>query len=497
LCVIFVQSAFCQEDAGWRYTKFYYADSVVSSEGWMRNGKPDGYWISYYPNGVIQSKGNRKNFLLDSIWYFYDNKVGLKSELSYREGKREGETKTYTETEIQVYQYQDDTIRGCKWYAYSDWLMRTIPYENGRENGTCLIYDSLGNIVGTIEYRDGYVARRENVNRTDANGYKQGIWKYFWENGLLSMEGAYLNGKKNGFFKYYTQEGNFERIEKWENDILIENAKETKQLDRKVEYHSNGKIKIEAYFYKGIPDGVRREYSADGKVEKSYLFSNGMLMGEGIVDDDGRKQGAWKEFYESGALRAAGKYLNSKPVGEWKYYFEDKTIEITGSYTQKGEKDGEWRWYYPNGNLLSKETYSEGLLDGENFSLSIEGDTLECGKFVEGQEEGKWYYVNDSVRMEGSYSDGKKEGIWKVYHANGKVKWSLSYSNNEFDGRVTEFWENGVKKMESFYIDGLLNGNEYKYDEEGNVLFINTYRMGVETRYTGAKVTSTPDGDME
>ena len=496
-CMFFIQNLFCQQDAIGHYTKFYYSDSVVSSEGWMREGKPDGYWISYYPNGIIQSEGNRKNFLLDSVWRFYDNKGGLKSELSYLEGTRNGLTKLYGENEIQVYQYQNDTIIHGMWYSYSDLLIRTIPYQNGKENGTCIIYDTLGQIVGTITYQNGYVVRRENINRMDANGFKQGIWKCFWENGLLSMEGAYLNGKKNGFFKYYNEEGVFDRIEKWENDILIEDAIETKQLDRKVEYHSNGKIKIEAYYYKGVPEGIRREYSAEGKVIKSYLFSNGMLMGEGIVDDNGKKQGDWKEFYESGALRAAGKYLNSKPIGEWIYYFEDKPIEITGSYTRKGEKEGEWLWYYPNGNLLSKETYSEGLLDGENFSLTIEGDTLECGKFVAGQEEGKWYYINDSVRVEGNYSDGKREGVWKTYYANGKLKSSQSYSHNELDGKIAEFWENGAKKLESTYINGLLNGNEYKYDEEGNVLFITTYRMGIETKYNGVKVTPQLDISLE
>ena len=495
--VFFTQNAFCQQDTAWHYTKFYYSDSLVSSEGWMRDGKPDGYWISYYPNGIVQSKGNRRNFLLDNVWRFYDNGGKLKSELSYMEGKRNGESKIYAENEIQVYHYQDDTIIGCQWYSYSETLVRTIPYENGKENGICLIYDTLGQLIGTIEYRSGYVVKRENINRIDANGFKQGIWKYFWENGLLSMEGAYLNGKKNGFFKYYDQEGNFKQIEKWENDILIEDALETKQLDRKVDYHSNGKIKTEAYFYKGRPDGIRREYSPEGEVINSYLFSNGMLKGEGIVDNNGKKQGDWKEFYASGALRAAGKYLNSKPIGKWKYYFEEQSIEIEGTYTQKGEKEGEWFWYYENGNLLSKEIYSAGLLDGENFSLSINGDTLECGTFVDGQEEGKWYYINDSVRTDGNYSEGKREGVWRTYYASGKLKSYHSYSNNEFDGKMMEYWENGAKKQESTYINGLLNGNEYKYDENGNMLIITTYRMGIDTKYNGAKIVPQLDIDLE
>ena len=34
------------------YNKFYYPNGQISSEGMMRNGKPDGYWITYYVTGI-------------------------------------------------------------------------------------------------------------------------------------------------------------------------------------------------------------------------------------------------------------------------------------------------------------------------------------------------------------------------------------------------------------------------------------------------------------
>ena len=54
------------------YQVFYYSNGIKSSEGTMRNGKPDGYWKTYYQTGIIKTEGNRKNFLLDSLWKFYD-----------------------------------------------------------------------------------------------------------------------------------------------------------------------------------------------------------------------------------------------------------------------------------------------------------------------------------------------------------------------------------------------------------------------------------------
>ena len=42
------------------YTKFYYPNGQISSEGFMKEGKPDGYWITYYVSGVINQKVTEK-----------------------------------------------------------------------------------------------------------------------------------------------------------------------------------------------------------------------------------------------------------------------------------------------------------------------------------------------------------------------------------------------------------------------------------------------------
>ena len=57
------------------FNRFFYPNGQVSSEGLMRDGKPDGYWKTYYVTGIIKSEGKRANHLLDSIWVFY-NQVG-------------------------------------------------------------------------------------------------------------------------------------------------------------------------------------------------------------------------------------------------------------------------------------------------------------------------------------------------------------------------------------------------------------------------------------
>ena len=49
------------------FVQFFNADGQVLSEGWMRDGKPDGYWTTYWTTGIKKSEGRRTNFLLDSM----------------------------------------------------------------------------------------------------------------------------------------------------------------------------------------------------------------------------------------------------------------------------------------------------------------------------------------------------------------------------------------------------------------------------------------------
>jgi len=49
------------------YHAYKYPNGVVSSEGIIKNGRPDGFWKSYYVTGIKKSEGKRSNFLLDII----------------------------------------------------------------------------------------------------------------------------------------------------------------------------------------------------------------------------------------------------------------------------------------------------------------------------------------------------------------------------------------------------------------------------------------------
>ncbi len=477
------------------FMKFYYLDSTVSSEGWMRDDKPDLYWKSYYPNGVLRSEGNRKNFQLDSLWIFYSEDGSIEMSVNYQDGKKHGIRKIYTNQGVIENEFYYDTIQNFEnHYDTSSRLLMQIPYEKGLPHGIAKEYDTLGNIISITEYNKGYISKREYINRVDYANRKQGSWKCFWENGNLQLEGYYVNDKRNGFFKYYDEEGVFRQIEKWQNGELVEDAIETKRLEKKTAFYPNGQIKTEAFYYRGKPEGIRREYDSNGVIVHAYTFKNACLIGEGIVDENGWKQGDWKEFYEEYAsLKAKGKYKNNKPIGKWEYYFPDSSVEITGYFNNRGEKEGEWIWYYPNRKVLMIENYEDGLYEGLVISFDEKGDTVFVGTYSEGLENGRFIYINEGVLNKYSYLQGEKFGKWQTFYSNGKLKEVFYFENDFQEGKAIFYWENGRKKAEYNYINGLLDGNAYTYDEEGNLLFTTTYNMGIETAYGGVKVTPVLD----
>ncbi|MBN2814135.1 MAG: hypothetical protein JXQ80_08665, partial [Bacteroidales bacterium] len=72
------------------FNRFYYPNGKPSSEGIMKNGKPEGFWITYFPTGMVKSKGNRRNHLLDSTWVFFNEKGDTLQKISYIMGKKNG-----------------------------------------------------------------------------------------------------------------------------------------------------------------------------------------------------------------------------------------------------------------------------------------------------------------------------------------------------------------------------------------------------------------------
>ena len=487
------------------FNKFYYPNGVLSSEGFLKNGKPDGYWKSYNENGTIKSEGNRKNFELDSLWKFYNQDGKLLVEISYRSGKKNGLKTTWLDKETVKENFRDDIKEGYTRYYFPDGkLKQEIPFVKGLEQGFAKEYASDGTIITLTEYKRGFIVDRLRINRKDGNGRKQGRWCIFYENGNLKSEVSYKDDKKNGYLKEYAENGDLLKITKYADDEIQPEATEIQKLEVQNEYYPDGKLKISAMFRNGIPEGVKREYNADGNVEKAYLYKNGVITGEGIIKEDGNHDGPWKDFYPDGSLKAEGNYDNGKQTGEWKYYHANGKIEQVGKFNKQGKFEGTWKWYFDNGQLLKEESYRNGLRDGMSTEYDETGTVVTEGEYVNGEEDGPWFELTGDTYMHGTYRDGLRNGMWYNFYLDrsGEKTDSLCYFKGGFiddnpNGKHTYYWENGKVKDEGSYVNGRKEGDWYKYNFDGTLFMIITYKQGIETRYDGVKIKPPYDKEDE
>ena len=78
------------------YQTFTYPSGQVSSEGLLRDGRPDGMWKTYYESGQLKSVGKRTDFLLDSTWMFFKENGDTNLIVNYRKDLKNGPRFTFS-----------------------------------------------------------------------------------------------------------------------------------------------------------------------------------------------------------------------------------------------------------------------------------------------------------------------------------------------------------------------------------------------------------------
>ncbi|MAZ72906.1 MAG: hypothetical protein CMC70_07140 [Flavobacteriaceae bacterium] len=196
-------------------------------------------------------------------------------------------------------------------------------------------------------------------------------------------------------------------------------------------------------------------------------------------DETGKRHGVWKKYYpNSKQLRYEGEFNHGKEIGTFKFYCEEcgdkptttkdfkansdianvKYYTIKGKVVSEGQmkgKDriGEWVYfqknsnnimskevyvagemdgiqttYYPNGKITEEITYTKGIKQGENNYYSPEGVLLKKLIYHNDQLHGpaEYYDANGNVTIKGYYKNGKKHGLWQ-YFKDGKVELEETY----------------------------------------------------------------------
>lgn len=490
------------------YVQYFYPNGQVSSEGMMVKGKPEGFWRTYYVTGIIKSEGNRKNHLLDSIWVFYNSKGDTLQKISYMIGKKNGyyleysydNLKTGVDTGITKSKelYVNDKKEGISYYYYPEGKLKSdVSYVNGKMQGLSRQYDKEGVIITLIYYHNGYMSDKEEINRFNDEGQKDGEWKEFYPDGKVKKEEQYKDGILDGLYKEFNQKGNLILALNYNNGQLGTDSTEKEiNVDYRNVFDDQNRLIKSGAFKNNVPIGIHREYDNTGKVIASKIYNDvGDIVSEGIIDEEGNRQGPWKDYSGPGKVRAEGTYSNNDRTGEWRFYFENSKLEQKGNYS-RGRANGMWLWYYENGNVLREEEFFNGREAGIIYEYGETGRLITEGYYVNGEREGSWYYrVGDHIEV-GNYITGLRDGTWKYFYSDSTLKFEGYYVQGNPDGKHKLYYPGGELKEERIYVLGMRQKNWKRYDELGNVYMIITYQDDVETRINGIKL-DLPERDIK
>ena len=135
-----------------------------------------------------------------------------------------------------------------------------------------------------------------------------------------------------------------------------------------------------------------------------------------------------KYYTIKGKVVSEGQMKGKDRIGEWVYFQKNSNNIMSKEVYVAGEMDGIQITYYPNGKITEEITYTKGIKQGENNYYSPEGVLLKKLIYHNDQLHGpaEYYDANGNVTIKGYYKNGKKHGLWQ-YFKDGKVELEETY----------------------------------------------------------------------
>lgn len=344
-----------------------------------------------------------------------------------------------------------------------------------------------------IYYKKGTLLGKERINRKDNKERNIGTWKKFYDDGKLMEESRYKNGLLNGYLKEYDRKGTLISATLYIDGVAQTYAEEIAALDIRKEYYEDGSVRREGiYDVIGKENGMFKYFDEKGKIEKTEFYVHGVLVAIGLVDEEGKRQGYWEEYYlePEGQIKSKGHYKDGEKIESWEYYFSNNQLQQIGKYDKKGRPIGLWKWYYESGILLREESFRKGLEDGMMREYLEDETIITEGEFIDGKKEGPWLYQHGDHKEEGEFRDGLKHGVWKYHYiTTNELNFEGNFIDGEPNGKHIFYFKNGKKQREEYYAMGTKSGTWKYYNLYGEVTMTLYFKDGKEYKIDGTKLT--------
>lgn len=424
-------------------------------------------------------------------------------------------------------------------FIKKSWAQATNPngynkffHENGVVSSEGYMRDSKPDGYWKNYHKNGKI----KIEGNRKNFILDSIWKFYDDKARIQKTVNYFEGKKNGITNYFDTLGKLVTSETYTNDLIDGN---------RINFYKSGKVKNIIPFTKGKQNGTAYEYSEDSIITTIIVYKMGILQSYEKMnqkDNEGKKQGIWKEFYNDLTIKKEAKYNDDSLDGYVKEF--DKKGNLTSTKKFNNGKQilnapeianvEVYKETYNDGTLKYEGVYSDGVAIGTHFTykqkrqcdsslfLVDDSTSLEkkyvnklvcrnipvpdsCIEYFDGtviakgavdsvrNRIGVWkeYHYTGEFKGKGVYKEGNRVGEWEFFYASGKLEQKGKYSKT---GKPTGVWkwfyESGNLWRQENYVNGKREGELTDYDEQGKIILKGMY---FDNNQEGNWIYETPD----
>ena len=158
----------------------------------------------------------------------------------------------------------------------------------------------------------------------------------------------------------------------------------------------------------------------------------------------------------------------------------DSTKKTFSSYA-KGNKEGEWKTWYPNGMLKSEYFYLKNQIEGLYSYYDSLGTLTRTETYKKSILEGVTsdYNENGALIKTTDYKKGIITGFVKEYLEGVVLLEQKTFKKDSLDGEWTSWYDNGTQKVVRLYKNGTPVGNWIFNDEKGAWMREEQYKKGL------------------
>jgi len=178
----------------------------------------------------------------------------------------------------------------------------------------------------------------------------------------------------------------------------------------------------------------QNNYNENGNREGVWVdyYNNGQLRYKGVFND-GKEIGIFKYYYKSGNLEKELLYIEDGVRAKVRVYYSNKSIKALGDYCVK-KRCGTWDYFDDLGNIIIRENYKNGLLNGAYF-IFFDGALTDVYNYENGKKNGisKKFFPSGKVQIIKNYLNDKLHGRYELFNKKGKMIEVRNYSNGFLD----------------------------------------------------------------